>query len=98
MFPTVAEVLDLDAVRRGRPEVVAGAGSLDRPVRWAHVSELVDIAGLLRGGELILTTGVALPGDEADLAAYVADLDNVGAAGLVVELGRRFRHALRLTS
>src|SRR5262249_14047726 len=37
---------------------------------------------------------VALPDDDADLAAYVADLDNVGAAGLVVELGRRFRSAL----
>ncbi len=94
MFPTVAEVLDLEPVRRGRPEVVAGSGSLGRRVRWAHVSELADIAGLLRGGELILTTGVALPGEDADLAAYVADLDNVGAAGLVVELGRRFRTAL----
>jgi purine catabolism regulator len=94
VFPTVAEVLALDVVRRGEPRVVAGAESLDRPVRWAHVSELPDIAGLLRGGELILTTGVALPDDDADLAAYVADLDNVGAAGLVVELGRRFRSAL----
>ncbi len=94
MFPTVAEVLDLQQVRLGHPEVVAGAENLDRRVRWAHVSELADIAGLLRGGELILTTGVALPSDEADLAAYVADLDNVGAAGLVVELGRRYAEAL----
>jgi len=29
-----------------------------------------------------------------DLAAYVADLDNVGAAGLVVELGRRYAGSL----
>jgi purine catabolism regulator len=94
VFPTVAEVLGLEPVRRGRPEVVAGADNLGRPVRWAHVSELADIAGLLRGGELILTTGVALPGDEADLASYVADLDNVGVSGLVVELGRRYREAL----
>ena len=94
MFPTVADVLALEPVRRGQPEVVAGAASLNRRVRWAHVSELPDIAGLLRGGELILTTGVALPSDDADLAAYVADLDNVGAAGLMVELGRRYATAL----
>ncbi len=94
VFPTVAEVLELDQVRQGHPEVVAGQDSLDRAVRWAHVSELADIAGLLRGGELILTTGVALPADDVDLAAYVADLDNVGAAGLVVELGRRYAGSL----
>jgi PucR family transcriptional regulator, purine catabolism regulatory protein len=94
VFPTVADVLRLDAFRRGDPTVCAGARGLDRRVRWAHVSELADIAGLLRGGELILTTGVALPDDDADLVSYVADLDNVGVAGLVVELGRRYATAL----
>ncbi len=94
VFPTVADVLALEQFRRGEPEVCAGARGLDRLVRWAHVSELADIAGLLRGGELILTTGVALPDDDADLAAYVADLDNVGVAGLVVELGRRYATTL----
>jgi purine catabolism regulator len=93
-FPTVGEVLALDAVRRGRPEIVAGRRGLERRVRWVHVSELADIAGMLRGGELLLTTGVALPDDDAGLAAYIADLDAVGAAGLVVELGRRYRGTL----
>jgi PucR family transcriptional regulator, purine catabolism regulatory protein len=94
VFPTVADVLALDPVRRGEPTVCAGARGLDRRVRWAHVSELADIAGLLRGGELILTTGVALPSDDAELAGYVADLDNVGVAGLFVELGRRYASSL----
>lgn len=92
--PTVAEVLALPAVRRGRPEVVAGAAGLDRRVRWAHVSDLADIAGLLRGGEVVLTTGLGLPDDEDELSRYVGDLDRVGAAALVVELGRRFRDRL----
>jgi purine catabolism regulator len=90
VLPTVADVLRLDPVRRGNPQVVAGEDQLDRTVRWVHVSELADIAGLLRGGELILTTGVALPTGDDELSAYVADLQNVGAAGLVVELGRRY--------
>ncbi|MFE1784590.1 PucR family transcriptional regulator, partial [Streptomyces sp. NPDC059506] len=94
MFPTVAQVLELEALRRGAPRVVAGREGLDRRVRWVHVSELVDIAGMLHGGELVLSTGIALPDDRGALARYIDDLADVGAAGLVVELGRRYRDAL----
>ncbi|MFC4584437.1 PucR family transcriptional regulator [Sphaerisporangium corydalis] len=90
MLPTLADVLALDTVRRGNPRVVAGADRLDTRVRWVHVGEVSDIAHLLRGGELILTTGVALPDDPGKLADYIADLVAVGASGLIVELGRRF--------
>ena len=71
-MPTVREVLQLSAVRRGQPEVVAAAGGLDRPVRWVHAIEFADAARLLRGGELVLTTGIALPDEEALIGAYVA--------------------------
>ncbi|GAA1279238.1 PucR family transcriptional regulator [Sphaerisporangium rubeum] len=90
MLPTLADVLALDAVHRGGPRVVAGADRLNTRVRWVHVGEVSDIAHLLRGGELILTTGVALPEDHGKLADYVADLAGVGVSGLIVELGRRF--------
>ncbi len=94
MYPTVAEVLALPVLRQGRPHVVAGAAGLDAPVRWAHVAEVADIAHLLRGGELVLTTGVALPDDGPALARYVADLAGVGAAGVVVELVRHWSDKL----
>ncbi|MFI6903735.1 PucR family transcriptional regulator [Nonomuraea sp. NPDC050394] len=90
MLPTLADVLALETVRRGNPRVVAGADRLDTKVRWVHVGEIADIAHLLRGGELVLTTGVALPDDPEKLADYIAELAQVGASGLVVELGRRF--------
>ncbi|TQF03284.1 PucR family transcriptional regulator [Kitasatospora acidiphila] len=90
MLPTVARVLDLDVMRRGLPQVVAAADRLDRPVRWVHVSELPDVAGMLQGGELVLTTGIALPEDREGLARYVRELVEVGAVGLVVEFGRRY--------
>src|SRR5207248_967098 len=48
----------------------------------------------LRGGELVLTTGVALPDDGPALARYVADLAGVGAAGLVIELVRHWSDRL----
>ncbi|MHA4951628.1 PucR family transcriptional regulator [Micromonospora sp. SD19] len=90
MFPTVREVLALDPVRHGAPRVVAGDDGLDRPVRWVHVAEVPDIATLLGGGELVLTTGIGLPADDAGLRAFIGDLADVGVSGLVVELGRRY--------
>jgi purine catabolism regulator len=94
MLPTVAEVLALDAVRRGAPRVVSSADRLDAPVRWVHVIELAEAAHLLRGGELVLSTGIALPDDPAGLTRYVADLASVGVSALAVELGSRYSRSL----
>jgi purine catabolism regulator len=94
VFPTVREVLALDPVRRGAPRVVAGEAGLDRTVRWVHSAEVPDIASLLRGGELVLTTGIGLPADDAGLRRFVTELAEVGCAGLVVELGRRYPDAV----
>jgi purine catabolism regulator len=94
VLPTVAEVLALEPVRRGRPRVVAGAHRLDSAVRWVHAIELADAARLLRGGELVLTTGIALPGEGPLLDTYVADLARVGISALAVELGRRYTGGL----
>ncbi len=94
MLPTLSEVLDLPALRRGDPQVRAAAVHLDRRVRWVHVSEVSDIASLLEGGELILTTGIALPEAPGALARYVEELSSVGVSALAVELGRRYRDAL----
>ena len=77
----------------GNPRVVAGAAGLDRRVRWVHVTELTDVREILRGGELLLSTAIAWPDDRESLARYVADLAGLGAAGLVVELGRRYPQA-----
>ena len=94
MLPSLGEVLAMDVCRRGRPTIVAGADRLEVPVRWVHAIELTDVARLLRGGELVLSTGIALPDDERLLAAYVAELAEVGVAGLAVELGRRYAGSL----
>ncbi|MEV6525704.1 PucR family transcriptional regulator ligand-binding domain-containing protein [Longispora sp. NPDC051575] len=90
MFPTVRDVLVLDPVRYGAPRVVAGHAGLERPVRWVHSAEVPDIAGLLKGGELVLTTGIGMPASDTGLRTFIAELAEVGCAGLVVELGRRY--------
>jgi PucR family transcriptional regulator, purine catabolism regulatory protein len=94
MLPTIAEVLALDPVRRSAPRLLAAADRLDTPVHWVHVIELAEAAHLLRGGELVLSTGIALPGDAAGLAKYVADLASVGISALAVELGSRYSRSL----
>jgi len=85
---TVRAALALPALLRGRPEVLAGAHALDAPVRWAHAAEVPDIAGLLKGGELLLTTGLGLAPQAAVQRRYVAGLSERGVAALVIELGR----------
>ncbi len=90
MLPTVADLLDLDVIRRGSPRVVTGPDGLGAQVRWVHVLELADAAHLLRGGELVLTTGVALPTEPVLLARYAAELAAAGVSALAVELGRRY--------
>jgi purine catabolism regulator len=94
VLPSLGEVLAMDVCRRGRPTVVAGTDRLDTPVRWVHAIELTDVARLLRGGELVLSTGIALPDDERLLAAYITELADVRVAGLAVELGRRYAGSL----
>lgn len=86
MLLSVADVLAMPVVRAGEPEVV-GAAALARPVRWVHVSDLPDVAELLVGGELMLTTGLALTGSDESTVAYLNSLAAAGVAGLVIELG-----------
>ncbi|WP_037682356.1 PucR family transcriptional regulator ligand-binding domain-containing protein [Streptomyces griseus] len=87
---TVADVLALPVLAAGRPQVVTGVPHLDRPVRWVHITELTDPASFLKGGELVLTTGMPLPQDAAGVRRYVDELADIGAAALVIELVRRY--------
>lgn len=87
----VAAVLTMPALRAADPVVHAWPRGLENAVRWVHSTELADIAPLLRDGDLVLTTGVALPADDASVSRYVGSLVESGAAGLVIELGRRWK-------
>src|SRR5919107_5815877 len=68
---------------------VSGGAEFDAPVRWVHISELEDPTPFLSGGELLLTTGMALS-DERTQREYVARLARHELAGL--GLGTGFAH------
>lgn len=75
---------------QSEPVIRAGADHLSRPVRWVHTSEVLDIARLLRGGEVLLVGGASLAeATEQERRTYVAELAERGVAGLALETGTR---------
>jgi purine catabolism regulator len=91
-LPTVREILALDAVAAGVPEVLVGGSALEARVRWMHVSDSAGVARLLDGGELLLSTGSGWPAEPDELRAFIGGLVEVGIAGLVLELGAHYRY------
>ncbi|GHS87096.1 hypothetical protein AGMMS50218_08220 [Actinomycetota bacterium] len=88
---TVQDLLELDVLARARPEVVHGTDLGTREVRWVHTSEIYDISPLLKGGEVLLTTGLGLvAGGRAAFGNYVAALAQRRIAALFLEVGRTF--------
>src|SRR4051794_41221532 len=82
------DVLEWPVVRRALPPVVVGEGALEREIRWSHVIEMPDPDDLLKGGELVLTTGL---GASTDPTAWTASLLHQGMAALAVELRSTWR-------
>ena len=84
MAVTVKDILGVP----GMPlRLLAGAESTSRAVRWVHASELEDPTPWLKGGELILTTGMAVGSSAPKQRAYVKRLADAGVAGLGFGLG-----------
>ena len=81
---TVRDLLqDLDV------RLLAGERGLHLPVRWVHISELLDPTPWLSGGELLLSTGMQLdtPAQQREFAARLADHHLAGLG-----FGTGFKH------
>jgi len=83
---TVRDVLAVDALAAGSPEILAGAAGLDAPVRWVHIAEEAEASTLLEGGELVLTTGLAFRHSATLTRTFLEHFERAGAAAVVVEL------------
>jgi purine catabolism regulator len=81
-------------LRRALPEVLAGRESLGRTVRWVHVVDVPEPDELLRGGELVLSTGLGAGPTEAGQRRYVRSLVEQQAAGLLIEIGYSYKATL----
>ncbi|WLQ07600.1 PucR family transcriptional regulator [Arthrobacter oryzae] len=85
------EVLNHATLTAADPVIRAGAAAVaGTQLRWVHSSEVLDIAPLLSGGELLLTGGDALvTASDARRVEYVRQLAERGVGALVVETGQR---------
>ncbi len=75
-----------DLVQELDLRVCAGEDGLDLPVRWVHISELLDPTPWLSGGELLLTTGMLLDTPERQ-RSFVERLAEHQLAGLGIGTG-----------
>jgi hypothetical protein len=83
---TVGELLSLEEFLRAEVAVAAGGHRLGNRVEWVHVFETPFVADAIRGGEFLLTTGIALAGmRSAEVDELVARLARAGAAGIGFE-------------
>jgi purine catabolism regulator len=87
---TVSQVIALEVFQPADPKVVVGGRGMDRLVRWVHISDYLDIASSLRGGELLLTSGFRMGGDPAAQTQYADDLAAAQVAAVVLEAGKDF--------
>ncbi|MDN6124723.1 MAG: PucR family transcriptional regulator ligand-binding domain-containing protein, partial [Brevibacterium sp.] len=83
---TIANLLDVDEIRRGEPEVVSGADHVGRAVRWVHIADSENVAQFLEGGELVLSTGLSYRSSPESTAKFLDQLESASASGAVIEL------------
>ncbi len=84
MAVSVADIVSIP----GMPlSLLAGQDKASVPLRWVHISELDDPTPWLRGGELILTTGMGIGETAAEQRSYVRRLVRAKVAGLGFGLG-----------
>jgi len=83
-IPTVASMC---ASLPGALAPASGFTATDDEVSAVHVSELQDPTAYLSGGELLLTTGLALPDNEIACERYVSRLRAAGITALGLGLG-----------
>lgn len=68
--------------------LVAGENGLNRTVRWYHIAEDINIADLIIGNEIILTTGIEL-GEKTDkIIEFISTLYSCGTSAIIVNCGK----------
>jgi purine catabolism regulator len=70
--------------------LVAGESGTGGAIRWVHSTELSDPTPFLKGGELLLTTGIGVGKTAAQQRAFIERLARAGLAGLGLGLGFDF--------
>ena len=67
-------------------KLIAGRNGMDGIVRWVHIIEDTGTLSMLRGGELIITSGVGHSGNEW-ITDFIGSSKSAGAVGAVIVVG-----------
>lgn len=92
MAPTLRQLLDDPGLGL---TLLTGEHRLDETVRWVATNEHPDPTPFLRGGELLLTTGIKLPRTTEAVRAYTDRVAAAGAVALGLGIGLGHDHAPR---
>ena len=79
---TVREALSLNILKEA--EVVAGHGGLDNPIRWTHILDHPQVAEWVKGGEVLLTSGLGLQNDPDAQTKYMREAALMKVAAVFV--------------
>ena len=67
-------------------KLIAGTSGMDNIVRWVHIIEAPETLSLLRGGELVITSGVGRSGT-GWITEFIESLESAGAVGAAIVTG-----------
>lgn len=68
-------------------KIVAGEGGLDKIISWVHVVENPEHTVWLKGGELLLISGINIKGDLNALLNLIKDINSRNLSGIVINIG-----------
>lgn len=71
-----------------RLELAAGENGLDGIFNWVYISEDLNTADFLQGGELVITTGVSSKGNPDWLYAFIETMIAHQTSGLILNVGK----------
>ena len=85
---TVQDILEIPGLNL---RLLAGHKAASNPVRWVHIAEMSDPTRWLKGGELLLTTGLALVGKDDEQVELIERLIDHNLSGLGFGVGFGFK-------
>ena len=85
MSVTIADLLA--CAELGDVEILAGAGGLNRPIKWVTILEVLDELTLLEQGDLLVSTGYGLLEDHSLQKKLILLLVEKQLAGLAIQPG-----------
>ncbi len=85
-YPTLREILRLPAF--AGCHLCGGAAGAEQPVRGANITEVPDYDNWIAAGELLITTGFALAGEEDAVFRLLKTAKERGLCGVCIKPGR----------